>query len=79
MRKKIEALDEDVIRRALNGNRKARDSILEHYRNLICFMLNKGIEAASLKTGFDRELFQFDDLLHDNFVILESAILNFKD
>lgn len=36
MRKKIEALDEDVIRRALNGNRKARDSILEHYRNLIC-------------------------------------------
>ncbi len=79
MEKKIEPPDEEIIRRTLDGDRKARDSILQHYRDLICFMLNKEIFVASLRTGFDRELFQFDDLLHDSFVILESAILNFQN
>lgn len=79
MGKKIEPPDEEIIRRALDGDRIARERILQHYRDLICFMLNKEIYAASLRTGFDRELFQFDDLLHDSFVILESAILNFRN
>ena len=79
MKSRIEAPEEEVIRRALNGDREARDMLIAHYRNLICFMLSKEIASASAHTGLEEELFQFDDLLHDNIVILESAILNFKE
>ena len=70
---------EETIRSAIGGNRDARLRIIEHYRRLICYMLNKQITEASENMGFEKEMYQFEDLLHDNFIILETAVLNFKE
>ena len=48
--------EEHTIRSAIHGDRDARLEIVEHYRNLICFMLNKQIKEASENMGFDREM-----------------------
>jgi DNA-directed RNA polymerase specialized sigma subunit len=79
MGKKIEPPCEEDIRNTLAGDRDSRNRIISHYQRLICYMLHKEIDRAAITSGFTEEMYQFDDLLHDNIVLLENAILTFKD
>lgn len=79
MERKIEPPSEDNIRTMIVGFIDARNRIIEHYKKLICYMLHKEIERASITSGFAEELYQFDDLLHDNIILLENAIMKFKE
>lgn len=76
---KIQPPSEIDIRLALDGDRDARNRLLDHYLGLIYYMLHKEIRAASNKNGFSEYLYEFDDRFYDCYVQLESAIMEFKD
>ena len=76
---KMKPPSERDIRMALDGDREARRRLQEHYMRLIYYMLHKEIRAACDRTGFCEYLYEFEDHLHDCYVQLESAIIDFKD
>ena len=71
--------EDDLARKAVSGDIEALYEIGMHYGRLMRYMLDKEIRIISGKTGFEPELFQAEDLLSDLSVILEEAIMNFRE
>ena len=78
-RRKYTPPEADLIRPAITGNIVALFDVRAHYDRLMRYKLNKEVMALSAAIGFSPDMFDFDNLLGDVGVILDSAVMNFKE
>ena len=76
-RRKYTPPEADLIRPAITGNIVALFDVRAHYDRLMRYKLNKEIMALSEAIGFSPDM--FDNLLGDVGVILDNAVMNFKE
>ena len=78
-RRKYTPPEADLIRPAITGNIVALFDVRAHYDRLMRYKLNKEIMTLSEAIGFSPDMFDFDNLLGDIGVILDNAVMNFKE
>ena len=78
-RRKYTPPEADLIRPAITGNIVALFDVRAHYDRLMRYKLNKEIMALSEAIGFSPDMFDFDNLLGDVGVILDNAVMTFKE
>lgn len=78
-RRKYAPPEEGLIRTAITGNIVALFGVRAHYDRLMRYMLNKEIMNMSEAMGLEPEMFDFENLLGDIGIILDDAVMNFKE
>lgn len=71
--------EEKLIRKAISGNSVALYEIYRHYERLMRYKLNKEIKKMSEETGFEEDLFCFEDLLSEIGRTFFQAVMSFKE
>ena len=78
-RRKYTPPEDELIRVAITGNIVALFDIRAHYDRLMRYMLNKEINAMAEAMCLEPEMFDFENLLGDIGIILDDAVMNFKE